>query len=142
MFEIKKTSTGYASAPTTLVNFNRADGASPEGSLIADAAGDLFGTTVADNGTVFEVSGSGFVTTGTPPPVTPATSDIVWQNASGQAAIWDVSGNTLVGGGTVDTSSFTGEGSGWTEVGGVSLAATAIPTSYGSGLTGRSQSWI
>ena len=31
----------------------------------------------------------------------PATSDILWQNASGQAAIWDMSGNTLVGGGAV-----------------------------------------
>ena len=30
---------------TTLVNFNGTDGAAPRGSLIADAHGDLFGTT-------------------------------------------------------------------------------------------------
>ena len=28
-------------------------------------------------------------------------SDILWQNANGQASIWDVSGNALIGGGTV-----------------------------------------
>ena len=64
VFEIKKTSNGYASAPITLVNFNRADGADPKGALIADAAGNLFGTTAGDNGTVFEITDSGFVTTG------------------------------------------------------------------------------
>jgi hypothetical protein len=50
VFEIAKTATGYASTPTTLASFN---GANPEGSLIADANGDLFGTT---NGTVFEIA--------------------------------------------------------------------------------------
>src|SRR5271163_2083940 len=47
---------------TTLVSFNdvaEADGADPEGDLIADSNGDLFGTTsggVADaDGTVFEI---------------------------------------------------------------------------------------
>jgi uncharacterized repeat protein (TIGR03803 family) len=38
VFEIAKTSTGYASTPTTLVNFNFTNGAYPEGTLIADAA--------------------------------------------------------------------------------------------------------
>ena len=46
VFEIAKTAHGYASTPTTLVSFNGTDGASPVGSLIADAHGDLFGTTV------------------------------------------------------------------------------------------------
>jgi uncharacterized repeat protein (TIGR03803 family) len=59
VFEIKKTPTGYASTPTTLVSFNGADGASPAGSLIADASGDLFGATVdgglSGDGTVFEI---------------------------------------------------------------------------------------
>jgi VCBS repeat protein len=53
VFEIVKTAGGYASTPTTLVDFNGADGAGPEGSLIADANGDLFGTT--SGGTVFEI---------------------------------------------------------------------------------------
>jgi hypothetical protein len=45
VFEIAKTAHGYASTPTTLVNFNGTDGARPTSSLIADAHGDLFGTT-------------------------------------------------------------------------------------------------
>ena len=60
MFEIAKTATGYASTPTTLVSFNGADGANPVGSLIADANGDLFGTTFGGgangDGTVFEIA--------------------------------------------------------------------------------------
>ena len=45
VFEITKTAVGYASAPTTLVSFNQTDGQYPEAALIADANGDLFGTT-------------------------------------------------------------------------------------------------
>ena len=45
VFEIAKTAHGYASTPTTLVSFNGTNGASPVGGLIADAHGDLFGTT-------------------------------------------------------------------------------------------------
>ena len=97
VFEIKRTLTGYANAPTTLVSFDGANGGSPQGSLIADANGDLFGTTPAGNGTVFEITDSGFVT-GPPPAV---SSDILWQNANGQASIWDMSGNSLAGGGPV-----------------------------------------
>ena len=73
-------------------------GESSQGSLIADANGDLLGTTLANNGTVFEITDSGFLT-GPPPAV---SADILWQNAStGQASIWDMSGNNLVGGGAV-----------------------------------------
>ena len=97
VFEIEKTLTGYASAPTTLVSFNGAEGGGPEASLIADADGDLFGTTAAYNGTVFEITDSGFVAT----PAPAVSADILWQNANGQASIWDMSGNTLVGGGAV-----------------------------------------
>jgi hypothetical protein len=65
VFELAKTSTGYAVTPTTLVNFNSTDGAAPYAGLIADANGNLFGTTlgggVTGAGTVFEVAGSGFV---------------------------------------------------------------------------------
>ncbi len=46
VFEVAKTPTGYASAPATLVSFyGQSEGQSAEGRLIADAAGDLFGTT-------------------------------------------------------------------------------------------------
>ena len=59
VFELAKTATGYAAA-TTLATFAGANGASPEGKLITDAAGNLFGTTEyggADNdGNVFELA--------------------------------------------------------------------------------------
>jgi uncharacterized repeat protein (TIGR03803 family) len=64
VFETVKTAGGYASTPITLVNFcalaNCADGSGPfAGRLIADANGNLFGTTFnggANNaGTVFEI---------------------------------------------------------------------------------------
>jgi hypothetical protein len=45
VFEIANTSTGYASTPIALVSFNLTDGYAAESGLIADAAGDLFGTT-------------------------------------------------------------------------------------------------
>ena len=101
VFEILKTAAGYASTPITLVNFN---GAGPLGSLIADATGNLFGTTdeggANDDGTAFDITDSGFVTTATPPPT--VTSDILWQNGStGQASVWEMDGNTRVGGGAV-----------------------------------------
>ena len=79
VFKIAKTAHGYASTPTTLVSFNGTDGAYPgvgEVGLIADAHGDLFGTTtyggansaaaLSPAGTVFEITGSGFVTHKTP----------------------------------------------------------------------------
>ena len=59
VFEIAKTPEGYASTPTVLVNFSGIDGAFPAASLLADAQGNLFGTTAlggTDNfGTVFEI---------------------------------------------------------------------------------------
>jgi len=64
---------GGAYTPTTLLSFNGTNGAVPYAGLIADAAGDLFGTTFTDgpaggNGTVFEITDSGFVL---PPIVVP-----------------------------------------------------------------------
>jgi hypothetical protein len=48
VFEIKNTGTAaapiYASAPTTLVSFNGSNGQNPYAGLIANANGDLFGT--------------------------------------------------------------------------------------------------
>jgi hypothetical protein len=40
-------------------------------------------------------------------------SDILWQNDSGQAAIWDMSGSSLIGGGAVSPN----PGAGWSEIG-------------------------
>jgi uncharacterized repeat protein (TIGR03803 family) len=58
VFEIVKTLNGYADVPITLVNFDGDDGYGP-GNLIADAAGNLFGTAEgggsAGYGTVFEI---------------------------------------------------------------------------------------
>ena len=71
VFEVAKTSTGYASTPTVLVNFNDADGGIARGGLIADANGDLFGTTAAGgaigSGTVFEIkkTAAGYASTPT-----------------------------------------------------------------------------
>ena len=61
VFEIAKTTSGYASTPTVLANFDGTNGYFPFSGLIADAAGNLFGTTVSGNGTVFEITNSGFV---------------------------------------------------------------------------------
>jgi len=62
VFEISKTGTGYASTPTVLASFNSTDGSRPNG-LVADAAGDLFGTTQGggknSDGTVFEIARTG-----------------------------------------------------------------------------------
>ena len=63
LFEIAKTVSGYANAPTTLINFNGGDGQYPVAGLIADAHGDLFGTTSGGGangyGTVFEIVNNG-----------------------------------------------------------------------------------
>jgi len=60
VFEIAKTATGYASTSTILVSFNSTDGKFPVGGLLADAAGDLFGTTdeggASGYGNVFEIA--------------------------------------------------------------------------------------
>jgi uncharacterized repeat protein (TIGR03803 family) len=71
VFEVVKTAGGYASTPTTLVSFNGTDGATPQAALIADAYGNLFGTTYYGGayglGTVFEVAktASGYASTPT-----------------------------------------------------------------------------
>ncbi len=63
VFEIAKTGGSYASNPTTLVSFNYTNGDEPFAGLIADAAGDLFGTTyfggAYGGGTVFEIAKTG-----------------------------------------------------------------------------------
>ena len=56
-----------------LVSFNNSDlGGNPVGGLVADAQGNLFGTTLrggaTGHGTVFEVTGSGFLPAGSAAP--------------------------------------------------------------------------
>ena len=72
VFEIAKTSSGYASTPTLLASFNDHDGDNPAlGHLALDASGDLFGTTFQGGsngaGVVFEIAktSSGYATTPT-----------------------------------------------------------------------------
>ena len=98
VFEIVKTASGYASTPTVLFSFDGTHGASPEAGLIADAAGDLFGTTAAGGangrGTVFEIvkTGSGYASTPTvlfssivtAPPPKPASSPMPPETCSGR----------------------------------------------------------
>src|SRR5215475_406450 len=62
VFEIAKTASGYASTPTTLVNFWADLGWEPD-SVVMDAAGDIFGTSLERGGangngygTVFEIA--------------------------------------------------------------------------------------
>ena len=89
VFEMKNIGTVaapvYASAPTTLVNFNGSNGASPYAGLIADAVGDLFGTTEAGGannfGTVFEIQNIGTVAA----PVYAAPTTLVNFNSSNGA---------------------------------------------------------
>ena len=47
VFEIAETGVGHAGAPTILASLDGADGENPSASLIADAAGNLFSTTLA-----------------------------------------------------------------------------------------------
>ncbi len=104
VFEVAKNANGYASTPATIVSFDIADGSTPQASLIADANGDLFGTTSGGgaygDGTVFEIAKttSGYANT----PVTLVTFDgynggvplgRLLANSNG-----DLFGTTLVGG--------------------------------------------
>ena len=88
VFELADSNGSYASVPTALLNFSFDDGEMPQGGLVADAQGNLFGTTAGGSvrvspvtgysagatdtvGSVFEVTGSGFqpnpMTVGTGP---------------------------------------------------------------------------
>ena len=65
MFELAKGSAGYTLStlyPFNLMNFG--DGVNPSAGLLADSAGNLFGTTYQGGvsvGTVFQMTDSGFV---------------------------------------------------------------------------------
>ena len=82
-FEIKKTAAGYAGTPTILVSFNNASEITPTSALVADSAGDLFGTTI-NGGSVFEIT-----------PTAPNffndddKADILWRNTNGDVELWN-----------------------------------------------------
>jgi hypothetical protein len=113
VFEIVRTATGYESTPTIVANFNGLADGSLGANVVADANGNLFGTTKAGGasnaGTAFEITDSGFATT---PTITPIISNILWQNTDGPASIWEMDGNTRIGGGAVANL-----GPSWTAVG-------------------------
>jgi uncharacterized repeat protein (TIGR03803 family) len=88
VFEIVNNSGVYASTPITLASFNGSNGQYSQSSLIADANGNLFGTTLYGGeygyGTVFELTGSGFA----PPKKfdgTPGAKNCVGQSISAMA---------------------------------------------------------
>jgi uncharacterized repeat protein (TIGR03803 family) len=60
IFEIARSGSGFAGTPTTLVSFDGTDGQLPLAGLIADTAGNLFGTAASGgasgDGTIFELA--------------------------------------------------------------------------------------
>ena len=99
-FEIAKTDGGYAGEVTTLVDFRPSRGASPTGALIADAAGDLFGTAgeggVDGDGAVFEITHSGFV----PPTAPPTPAEIARPLPLGAAFVQAMASHAASGAGS------------------------------------------
>jgi uncharacterized repeat protein (TIGR03803 family) len=95
VFEIEKTDSGYASTPTILVSFNGANGSRPQAGLIADAKGNLYGTTleggVNNLGTVFEIEKTGSGYASTPTVLVTFNGGNGWWPIAGLIA--DVSGN-------------------------------------------------
>ncbi len=67
-----------------------------------------------------------------PPPV-----DILWQNASGQAAVWDVSGNALIGGGVVSPN----PGPSWKEIGTGDFNDDGLPDLLWQNTNGQAAIW-
>ena len=65
VFEIVKTSSGYDSTPTIVINFNGSGDGALGANLVADPNGNLFGTTPTgganNTGSVFEITDSGYV---------------------------------------------------------------------------------
>jgi uncharacterized repeat protein (TIGR03803 family) len=96
VFELKNIGTVaapvYAGSPTTLVSFDVSDGTNPQAELIADANGDLLGTTLYagatygggyGHGTVFELKNTGTVVA--PVYVSSPTILVTFNGSSGEA---------------------------------------------------------
>jgi uncharacterized repeat protein (TIGR03803 family) len=122
VFEIAKTAAGYASTPTALVTFDVDNGEGPEGGLIADARGDLLGTTAFSpnaDGTVFEIvkTASGYAST----PTTLASFDDVDGERPEASLVADANGDLF------GTTEFGGPGNE-----GVVFEIAKTPTGYSS----------
>ena len=127
VYEIVRTANGYESTPTIVHDFSGgANGVGLGANLVADASGDLFGTTqtggVNGTGTAFEITNSGFVPTPSPlPPPTPVPSDfyddgysdILLQNTNGQVGIWEMNGTNVTSAAAVGFN----PGPSWQEIG-------------------------
>ena len=109
VFEIAKTATGYASAPTTLVSFNGTNGSVPYSGVIGDAEGNLFGTTALGGpsyGTVFEIAKTASGYASTPTTLVDFGTVGAFLGADGALPVWrliadangDLFGTTLFGG--------------------------------------------
>ena len=110
VFELVKTATGYA-APTTLATFTGTNGSVPMGGLVADAAGDLFGTTIgggtSGNGNIYELvkTATGFAAPVTLASFTGANGRLPMGNLIRDAA-GDLFGTTEFGGAKNDGTVF------------------------------------
>jgi uncharacterized repeat protein (TIGR03803 family) len=74
VFEIANSASGYATSPSVLYNFDGSDGQTPSSAILADSAGNLYGTTAAgganNDGTIYQLnptSGSGTGTVSSEP---------------------------------------------------------------------------
>ena len=104
VFEVPYVNGAYATTPVALASFNHTDGSSPEGTLIADAAGNLLGTTLTGGatgvGTVFEIANTNGSYASTPTTVVSfnATNGSVLQSGLVTDTNGDLFGTTLEGG--------------------------------------------
>jgi uncharacterized repeat protein (TIGR03803 family) len=105
VFELTPNGSSYTLNTLVSFSFSGTDGAYPQGSLIVDANGDLFGTTVgggaSGDGTVFEISLA--PPTGLAQKGTASNNDTIEITGTGDAAgdtITLYDGNTVVGSGT------------------------------------------
>ena len=111
--------TPTAGAPNTssTTTFTLSDVSSARAAPVVDSV-----TTVIDSDVV-------------PPTV---TADIVWQNTSGQASIWEMDGSTLVGGGPVTPN----PGLSWTEIGSGDFNKDGKPDIlWQNAITGQASIW-
>ena len=114
VFEIVRTSTAYEFTPTIVADFDGLADGSLGANLVADANGNLFGTTQAgglvnNKGSAFEITNSGYA----PDAFGDAKNrqHLVAEH-DGQAAIWQMNGTDVVGAGLGRRQSWAGLESG------------------------------
>lgn len=137
VFEITNSGGTYATLPISLASFSGSDGANPQGNLIADAAGNLFGTTysggASGDGTVFEIArtATGYAAT---PLVLTSFSGTDGQNPAAGLMI-DNNGNLY---GTTSGGGSAGVGTVFeiTNTNGTYAAAAATLADFGEGTSG------